>query len=96
MDLKKQFDDWLERKSRDGLNFNETLLSKRDFHNPSLATKLLEYAGLRECSGTHLPSIVYNPSGIPSFDYERIAVIQKKEWEESGKMHSSVNRKHNK
>lgn len=82
MDVNRKFESWLADKVSKGDNFNATLQSKRDFNNPSLPSKLLEFAGLKECNSSHL----WSPADIKPVDYERISANQKREWDSKRKM----------
>ena len=73
----RQFAEWLAKKVKcSGMSFNDALQNKRDFHNPSMVKRLLEYAGLEECqsNGPYL-------SDKPSFDWERVSANQRKEYD---------------
>lgn len=74
------FADWLDKKTTQGLNFNDSLYSKRDFYNPGVTQTLLQYAGLQECH-SNLDKAVFDEENVPVFDYERVAANQRREHE---------------
>lgn len=76
------FADWLDKKTTQGLNFNDALYSKRDFYNPGVTQTLLQYAGLRECQ-SNLAKRVFDEDRIPEFDYELVSANQRREYEDS-------------
>ena len=82
--LQEQFANWFERKTTEGLSFNKQLLSKRDFHNPNIGSKLLSFVGLEEGGGTNFPPEVFDPKKPIDFDYQQVAARQRREWEERG------------
>lgn len=80
-----------------GVGFNDRLLCNRAFHNPNIATKMLEFVGVNE-HGTNLPPEIYDPNDFPvDADYEAIgrtcgrraltaaAAAQRSKWEESSR-----------
>lgn len=83
--LSAQFASWFERKTTQDLSFNRHLLSRRDFHNPNIGSKLLSFVGLEEGGGSNLPSSVFDPKHPIPFDYHQVATKQRRDWEERGK-----------
>jgi hypothetical protein len=67
------------------MTFNETLLSKRRFHNPNLSGFMLGHFGGLDEHGTDLgrllEAIVGDERDIP--DFEKMATEQRTEWERS-------------
>ena len=80
----EKFKRWLELK-HDNVNFNERLLQNREFHNPNIAEKMLEFIGVNEF-GSNLPLELYDPNYFPlNSDYEAIAATQLGQWERENK-----------
>lgn len=67
----------LNEKIVSGLDMNSLIQSRKDFRNPSIYEKLIQFCGLNELGTNHPPSI-YDPSkwGKESF-YEELAKVQK-------------------
>lgn len=69
--MQEKFRKWYELR-REGVNFNERLMRNREFHNPNIGVKMLEFIGVNEW-GTNFPPEVYDPSDFPlEADYEAI------------------------
>lgn len=64
-------------KKKQGLNVNEYIQSKKDFRNPSIYDKLVNFIGIDE-HGTNFPRHLYDPSvwGPESY-YDELAKTQK-------------------
>jgi len=76
-DLQAKFRQYVQRKRRDGYNFNAVIQNRTDFRNPSIYEKLIEHFGIDEV-GTNFPKNVYDPHGFRSTDYyEEIGKAQR-------------------
>lgn len=69
----------LHEKMESGLDMNNMIQSRKDFRNPSIYEKLIQFCNLNEL-GTNYPAGTYDPSkwGKESF-YEELARVQKVE-----------------
>ncbi|KAK6624870.1 hypothetical protein RUM44_011734 [Polyplax serrata] len=67
----------LHEKIESGLDMNNMIQSRKDFRNPSIYEKLIQFCGLNEL-GTNYPASIYDPLkwGKESF-YEELANVQK-------------------
>lgn len=65
-----------------GLNFNETLLAKRDFHNPNITDLMKKRTGLDE-HGTNYADgrMAALDVLMADFDYEKVSGEQRSTWE---------------
>lgn len=61
-----------------GTSFNQTLYSRRDFHNPNISDLLLSYSGLDE-HGTNFRDEVYPED--EGYDYAAVSNEQRAVWE---------------
>uniref|UniRef100_A0A0B6Y7J1 SAP30-binding protein n=1 Tax=Arion vulgaris TaxID=1028688 RepID=A0A0B6Y7J1_9EUPU len=79
--LQKKIDDMYERMRREGLDLNRAIQSKKNFRNPSIYEKLIDYCHIDE-KGTNFPPEIYDPSiwGKDSF-YDELDKVQRKEME---------------
>lgn len=58
------------------MHFNHRLIKTRDFRNPSILTKLIEYLELDEY-GSNFPVSVFDPKGFPEEAfYDQLAMVQ--------------------
>ncbi|EEB15663.1 SAP30-binding protein, putative [Pediculus humanus corporis] len=75
----------LHEKIENGLDMNNMIQSRKDFRNPSIYEKLIQFCGLNEL-GTNYPANVYDPLkwGKESF-YEELAKTQKIEMDKREK-----------
>lgn len=65
------------KKKRDGMNLNEYIEMKKDFRNPSIYEKLIQFIGIDE-HGTNFPRKLYDPSiWGPDSHYDELARKQK-------------------
>ena len=79
--VSQRFANWLQMKTQGGHNFNQQLLSMREFRSPLMERRLIEYAGLRE-RGSNMDPRDYDPEYLPrEEDYERLAKEQREAWE---------------
>ena len=66
-----------ERYLREGIDYNKFIQKKKDFKNPSIYEKLIEYSGIYEF-GTNYSPDVYDPQiWGPESNYEELAKSQK-------------------
>lgn len=78
--ISQRFANWLQMKSQ-GHNFNQQLLSLREFRSPLMERRLIEYAGLSE-RGSNMDARDYDPEYLPrEADYEKLAREQREAWE---------------
>ena len=78
--ISQRFANWLQMKSQ-GHNFNQQLLSMREFRSPLIERRLVEYAGLLE-RGSNLDPRDFDPKYLPrEADYEKLAKEQREAWE---------------
>lgn len=70
-DMEQKFGHFLELKKQ-GLHFNEKLARSSALKNPSLLTKLMDFAGIEtnEQYSTILPLNIWNPTGFPTFAFK--------------------------
>lgn len=75
----------LHEKIESGLDMNNMIQSRKDFRNPSIYEKLIQFCGLNEL-GTNYPASIYDPLkwGKESF-YEELAKVQKIEMDKREK-----------
>ncbi|XP_023720692.1 SAP30-binding protein isoform X3 [Cryptotermes secundus] len=68
-----------ERVQSNGLDMNHVIQQRKDFHNPSIYEKLIQFCSINEF-GTNYPAHAYDPLrwGKESF-YEELARVQKAE-----------------
>lgn len=78
--MQKKFADWQRIQQTSGLNFTDSLLSKRDFHNPNMAEFLGRLGGLNEF-GTNFPGYndIIRGDDVP--DFEKMSGEQRTDWE---------------
>ncbi|CAG0897642.1 unnamed protein product [Darwinula stevensoni] len=74
-----------EKKERGALDMNDVIQRRKDFRNPSIYDKLLQYCGIDE-HGTNFPPELYDPHrwGEHSY-YDELARVQKLEMEKREK-----------
>lgn len=78
----------LQKQALLGIDVNKTIQDRKDFRNPSIFTKMIEFSNLDEF-GTNYPEHMYNPHDWSEDDYyDNIAKAQKKAYEkkERGKL----------
>lgn len=64
-----------------GVHFNDKLISNREFKNPNIYLKLLEFADLDEYA-SNIDKSIYDPSLLPEFaSYKLINETQRQEYE---------------
>lgn len=64
-------------KKKKGLNVNEYVQSKKEFRNPSIYEKLVNFIGINE-HGTNFPKKLYDPTiWGPESHYDNLAKVQK-------------------
>ncbi len=75
----------LRKKEQLGIDLNRNIQRRKDFRNPSIYEKLVQYCGLDEC-GTNYPEHLYNPRewGEEGF-YDNLQKAQKKAYEKKEK-----------
>ncbi|XP_050409284.1 SAP30-binding protein isoform X2 [Patella vulgata] len=74
-----------EKMRRDGLNLNATIQRRKDFRNPSIYEKLIDFCGI-DSHGSNFPAEIYNPYlwSKESY-YDELDKVQKKEMEKREK-----------
>lgn len=74
-----------EKVERDGMDMNFLIQKRKDFRNPSIYEKLLQFCNINE-SGTNYPPHLYDPLrwGKESF-YEELGRLQKEDMEKRQK-----------
>jgi hypothetical protein len=74
-----------EKMESNGLDMNHAIQQRKDFCNPSIYEKLIQFCNINEF-GTNYPAQVYDPLrwGKESF-YEELARVQKSEMDRRGK-----------
>ncbi|XP_059154430.1 SAP30-binding protein-like [Physella acuta] len=79
--LQKKIEDMYERMRREGLDLNRAIQSKKNFRNPSIYEKLIDYCHIDE-KGTNFPPEIYDPHiwGKESF-YDELDKLQRKDME---------------
>lgn len=76
-ELQKIFEGIYERAINENYDINKVIQQKKEFRNPSIYEKLIEYCEINEF-GTNFPSDIYNPSKWgPSSYYDELAKTQK-------------------
>ncbi|XP_064634928.1 SAP30-binding protein-like [Lineus longissimus] len=82
--LQKKINSFYEKMHK-GQNLNKTIQRRKDFRNPSIYEKLIEYCHINE-KGTNYPPELYDPSiwGKESF-YDELARAQKQEMDKRDK-----------
>lgn len=81
--IQSKFKEWNRLREEKGLSFNDNLLKSREFRNPNITTKLVEYAKINEF-GTNFPSshdILNVNELLKEFNYEGMATKQRSDWE---------------
>ena len=77
--LQEKIAEQYERYLRDGIDYNRFIQKKKDFKNPSIYEKLIEYSGIYEFGTNYSPDI-YDPQiWGPESNYEELAKSQKVE-----------------
>jgi len=77
--LQEKIAEQYERYLREGIDYNKFIQKKKDFKNPSIYEKLIEYSGIYEF-GTNYSPDVYDPQiWGPESNYEELAKSQKTE-----------------
>jgi len=81
--IQAKFKEWYRLKEEKGINFNDKLLNSREFCNPNITTKLVEYAKIDEFGTNFLKSqdILNVNELLKEFNYEEIAKKQRSDWE---------------
>ncbi len=75
----------LQKQAVLGIDVNKTIQDRKDFRNPSIFTKMIEFSNLDEF-GTNYPEHIYNPHNWNEEDYyENISKAQKKAYEKKEK-----------
>jgi len=74
-----------EKMEKDGMDMNSLIQKRKDFRNPSIYEKLLQYCNINEL-GTNYPPHLYDPLrwGKESF-YEELGRVQKEDMEKRQK-----------
>lgn len=83
MAIQAKFKEWYRLKEEKGINFNDKLLNSREFCNPNITTKLVEYAKIDEFGTNFLKSqdVLDINELLKEFNYEEIAKKQRSDWE---------------
>ncbi|XP_067118366.1 SAP30-binding protein isoform X2 [Centruroides vittatus] len=83
--LQEKIAELYEKKMKEGKDMNATIQKKKNFRNPSIYEKLINYCGIDEL-GTNYPPEIYNQHnwGPESF-YDQLAKRQKEEMEKREK-----------
>lgn len=77
--LQEKIAEQYERYLREGIDYNRFIQKKKDFKNPSIYEKLIEYSGIYEFGTNYSPDI-YDPQiWGPESNYEELAKSQKVE-----------------
>merc|ERR550534_1641791 len=75
--LQEKIAEQYERYLREGIDYNKFIQRKKDFKNPSIYEKLIEYSGIYEFGTNYSPDI-YDPQiWGPESNYEELAKAQK-------------------
>lgn len=81
--IQQKFANWLEMKRTQGHNFNQQLISLKEFHNPNVENRLMEFAGLDDV-GSNLDPRDFDPYYLPrDANYEILSKEQRSSWEAS-------------
>ncbi|ESO97465.1 hypothetical protein LOTGIDRAFT_159498 [Lottia gigantea] len=74
-----------EKMRREGLNLNRTIQNRKDFRNPSIYEKLIDFCSI-DSHGSNFPTEIYNPYlwSKESY-YDELDKVQKKEMEKREK-----------
>ncbi|KAM0682171.1 hypothetical protein MDAP_002689 [Mitosporidium daphniae] len=76
--VQERVDSYLSLKET-GLHFNERLISNREFRNPNIYVKLLEFADLNEYA-TNIEKTSYDPTRfLPHTSYKHLGEMQREE-----------------
>ncbi|KAL7751510.1 SAP30-binding protein [Sorochytrium milnesiophthora] len=66
--LQQKLERWLALKASQGANFNRSLMSTREYRNPHMYRKLVEFFDLNE-HGTNYPPDAFDPRRFPQGAY---------------------------
>jgi hypothetical protein len=73
-----------EKKQRLGIDVNESLVGSKQFRNPNIYSKLIEFCGIDEI-GSNFPPFMFDPHGFPSEVFSR-AILETQIKKEEQKM----------
>ncbi|XP_005098201.1 SAP30-binding protein [Aplysia californica] len=79
--LQRKIEDMYDRMRKEGLDLNRVIQSKKNFRNPSIYEKLIEFCHIDE-KGTNFPPEIYDPHlwGKESF-FDELDKVQRKDME---------------
>ena len=83
--VQEKIQEMYDKMKRSGSNMNTSIQCRKDFRNPSIYEKLIEFIGIDE-KGTNFPPNLYNPSiwGTGSY-FDELSQLQKKEMDKREK-----------